>query len=281
MSPPKIKKAAIQPNDYTPPGPIGNTEGLIVPKTEASPGGSSAPPIKPTPKEEGWWKRWGSDTLHVGLDVVGLIPGVGEIADGANALIYLAEGDKVNAAISAAAMIPGAGMAATGAKLGKKALGAVAEGSGKAVLREGGEEAVELAGKKAAGKRGKNDGGYDKGSSSAETQLEKNKKKGEYFANKETENFKKEADNVEKEITIKSRDGTKTRVDAIGVDKDTGAVKIQEYKGSETAPLTKNQKTAFPQISETGGEVVGKGKGSFPGGTKIPPTKVEIVRPPK
>jgi hypothetical protein len=60
--------------------------------------------------------------VHTGLDVVGIIPGVGEIADGANALIYLAEGDKVNAA-----MIPAAGMAATGVKYGKKAAAAATE----------------------------------------------------------------------------------------------------------------------------------------------------------
>jgi len=65
--------------------------------------------------------------VHTGLDVVGLIPGVGEIADGANALIYLAEGDKVNAALSATAMIPAAGMAATGVKYGKKAAAAATE----------------------------------------------------------------------------------------------------------------------------------------------------------
>ena len=47
------------------------------------------------------------------------LPCVGEIADGANALIYLAEGDKVNAALSEAAMVPGAGMAVTGVKLQK------------------------------------------------------------------------------------------------------------------------------------------------------------------
>jgi len=60
--------------------------------------------------------------VHTGLDVVGIIPGVGEIADGANALIYLAEGDKVNAA-----MIPAAGMAATGVKYGKKTAAAATE----------------------------------------------------------------------------------------------------------------------------------------------------------
>ena len=100
---------------------------------------------------------------------MGLIPGVGEIADGANALIYLAEGDKVNAAISAAAMIPGAGMAATGAKYGKKVVGAVAEG----VAKKGGREAAEAAAEKGvkeateetaeqAAKKG-NPGGKDKG----------------------------------------------------------------------------------------------------------------------
>lgn len=59
------------------------------------------------------------------------LPCVGEIADGANALIYLAEGDKVNAALSEAAMVPGAGVAATGVKYGKKAAAAATEASEK------------------------------------------------------------------------------------------------------------------------------------------------------
>ncbi|MEC8230703.1 MAG: pyocin, partial [Pseudomonadota bacterium] len=40
-----------------------------------------------------------------------------------------------------------------------------------------------------------------------------------------------------------------------------------------------NQRAAFPEIQQTGGVVVGKGKPGFPGGTRIPPTKVNIVRP--
>jgi len=48
-----------------------------------------------------------------------------------------------------------------------------------------------------------------------------------------------------------------------------------------TAPLTKNQKVAFPSIKANGGIVVGKGKGEFKGGTQIPPTEVQIRRPPK
>jgi len=57
-----------------------------------------------------------------GLDVVGLIPGIGEIADGLNAAIYLARGDKVNAALSAVAMIPLVGWAATGTKAARNAM---------------------------------------------------------------------------------------------------------------------------------------------------------------
>ncbi len=47
-----------------------------------------------------------------------------------------------------------------------------------------------------------------------------------------------------------------------------------------TAPLIKNQQNAFPEIFESGATVVGKGKGIFSGGYKIPPgTKVMIIRP--
>ncbi len=61
-----------------------------------------------------------SPLVHGGLDLLGLVPGVGELADGANALIYTAEGDGVNAAISAAAMVPILGAGATAGKLGAK-----------------------------------------------------------------------------------------------------------------------------------------------------------------
>lgn len=45
-------------------------------------------------------------------------------------------------------------------------------------------------------------------------------------------------------------------------------------------PLTDNQKIAFPEISESGATVVGKGKSIFTGGYQIPPgTKVTIIRP--
>ena len=146
-------KGKVKPNNQAAPGPIGNTQGLIVPQTQpnASGPGNSAPPPKPTPKEEGWWNRWGSDALHTTLDVVGLIPGVGEVADGANALVYLAEGDKVSAALSAAAMLPIGGQAATAAKMAKKG----AQALEKQAAKKAAEEAVEHSAKEAAEKAAK------------------------------------------------------------------------------------------------------------------------------
>ena len=87
------------------------------------------------------------DMVHLGLDVAGMIPVIGEVADGANALLYLAEGDYTNAALSAAAMIPLAGTAATAAKLGMKAGGKAAKAT-KAAIKAA--DAVRTAGSAAA-----------------------------------------------------------------------------------------------------------------------------------
>jgi RHS repeat-associated protein len=62
-----------------------------------------------------------SDLGHAALDVAGLVPGVGEVADLANAAWYAAEGDYANAALSAASAIPFAGYAASAVKGAKYA----------------------------------------------------------------------------------------------------------------------------------------------------------------
>ncbi|MDM4719572.1 SpvB/TcaC N-terminal domain-containing protein [Micromonospora sp. WMMA1363] len=61
---------------------------------------------------------------HTTLDVVGMVPIVGEPADLANAGWYALEGDYVNASLSAAAAIPAAGYAANAVKYGNRALDA-------------------------------------------------------------------------------------------------------------------------------------------------------------
>lgn len=65
--------------------------------------------------------NWLAELGHTALDGIGLIPGAGEFADGANAAWYAAEGDHVNAGLSAAGMVPFVGWAATGGKAARRA----------------------------------------------------------------------------------------------------------------------------------------------------------------
>ena len=146
-------KAQVKPNSKPPPGPIGNTNGMIVPDTAPNPGLNSAPAIKPTAKEKGWWDSW-KDTVHTGLDIAGAIPVVGIFADGANAAIYTAEGDYDNAAISgvsaAANLIPGGGAVMKGGKLVVKGGQALLKAEVKQVAKQTAKEIAEAAAKKAA-----------------------------------------------------------------------------------------------------------------------------------
>ena len=109
--------------------------------------------------------------------------------------------------------------------------------------------------------------------------LVQNRTNGRAFEQQEFAKFSSQNNNAVEQITVKTSSGVKTRVDAIGLDAN-GNVVINEYKSSLTAPLTSNQKIAFPEIFESGATVVGKGKGIFSGGYQIPPgTKVTIIRP--
>ena len=65
------------------------------------------------------------EVVHILLDAAGMVPVIGEIADLANGGIYTIQGDGVNATISFAAAIPGAGWAATTTKYAKKLITAV------------------------------------------------------------------------------------------------------------------------------------------------------------
>jgi hypothetical protein len=67
------------------------------------------------------WEAW-RELIQLGLDVVGLVPVVGEIADLANGVIYSLYGEGVNAGLSFAAAIPIAGWYATGLKFAKKTI---------------------------------------------------------------------------------------------------------------------------------------------------------------
>jgi len=197
---------------------------------------------------DGMWPELSiMDVVHTSLDVVGLVPGLGEIADGINAVAYLAEGNYEDAALSAAAMVPFAGTASTVVKFAKNADKVIT--------------AVKTADKAAT--------------------VKKNAEKGKDFEKVVTGDLAKKGNkDIAEQVTIKADNGTKTRVDNISKDKD-GKIELTEAKSSETAPLTKNQKSAHPSIEQNGGTVVGdNGKNmGYPAGTKIPPTKVDVVRP--
>ncbi len=110
--------------------------------------------------------------------------------------------------------------------------------------------------------------------------LSSNRAQGKSFEQQEFPKFSEEKIDAVEQITIKTNRGTRIRADAIGLDPVTGKVAIREFKSSATAPLTKNQKIGFPELKESGGIVVGKGKGKFIHGYNIPEgTDVEIIRP--
>jgi hypothetical protein len=142
--------------------------------------------------------------------------------------------------------------------IGKAIVGAIFKGGGKTVVNQGVKQTV-------------------KQNISKAKQVIINKKNGDAFRDKVAAGAKKGHSNVQKEITVKTKSGVKTRVDVIGT--RNGKPKLIEAKGSRDAPLTKAQKKAFPEIEKSGATVVGKGKPGYEGGTKIPPQKVKIVRP--
>ena len=119
----------------------------------------------------------------------------------------------------------------------------------------------------------------------ASDRMAKIRNQGRQYELEKLEEFKKIARDVEEQITIdvvnSKGEIVRTRVDAIGYDKKTGELLIQEYKSSATAPLTENQLEAFELIRKgSNGTVVGKGKGIFKGGFEIPPgTNIKVIRP--
>ncbi|HIF6100479.1 TPA: hypothetical protein ACX3GU_004782 [Vibrio parahaemolyticus] len=115
---------------------------------------------------------------------------------------------------------------------------------------------------------------------SKKERLKLNKIKGDAFEKTTLKELEKTQSGIVSQVTVKTQSGTKTRIDLLGFD-DNGVIKCTECKASASAPLTKNQKKAFPEMELSGGVVVGKGKDGFEGGTVIPPTKIDIIRPKK
>lgn len=112
----------------------------------------------------------------------------------------------------------------------------------------------------------------------AKTGILANKAAGEAFQAKVASQVKAAGQEIAEEITIKTASSAKTRMDIVSRDAN-GVITCTECKASATAPLTKGQTVAHPEIATSGGVVVGQGKPGFPGGTVVPPKPVEVVRP--
>lgn len=82
---------------------------------------------------------------HTALDVAGFVPGLGTVADLAHAAWYLAEGDKINAALAAASAVPFAGDAFAAAKLGNRAVDAVRTADNAIDAARGADNAIDAA----------------------------------------------------------------------------------------------------------------------------------------
>ena len=65
------------------------------------------------------WKV-SSEAIHIGLDVIGLAPVIGEAADVTNATIYVFQGNWQDASLSVAGIVPFAGWFSTIPRLGKR-----------------------------------------------------------------------------------------------------------------------------------------------------------------
>ncbi len=70
-----------------------------------------------------YWQA-SKDIFHIALDMLGLVPVVGEVADLTNGVLYTLEGDGVNATLSVASAVPIAGWAAVGTKYAVKVVNA-------------------------------------------------------------------------------------------------------------------------------------------------------------
>jgi hypothetical protein len=112
-----------------------------------------------------------------------------------------------------------------------------------------------------------------------EPQVTKNARQGKRFEQQTEAALKLTDQNVQGQVTIETQTST-VRIDHISTDSATGAIKLTESKSSAKAPLTKAQKPGYRDIEQTGGTIKGEGKPGYPGGARIPPTKVDIVRPP-
>ncbi|MCR5599336.1 MAG: HINT domain-containing protein [Ruminococcus sp.] len=102
--------------------------------------------------------------------------------------------------------------------------------------------------------------------------LDDNKAKGKKAQDERHAELLKDHPDTQQEVTIRPYDENGNLVDYnVRVDEINNEF-FNEVKASETAPYTTNQRKGYELLQKYGGEIRGKGKPGFEGGTKLPPT---------
>lgn len=81
-----------------------------------------------------YWEA-SKEMFHLGLDLLGLVPIFGEVADLTNGVVYAIEGDGVNATLSSISAIPLAGWFTASTKLGYKIVNAASDTASRTTLK--------------------------------------------------------------------------------------------------------------------------------------------------
>lgn len=234
---------------------------------------NSNPPATPqTAAEGGWWAK-ASPWVHGALGVASFIPGVSVVAGGADALIYAAEGNAIEAGLSAAAMIPGGKIATTAGKAvkavagGAKAADKAADATKvvKAVDEAGdaakvGKAVKEAPAKPPGGEPPKPSNGKGDGTKVAKGKSREIGKCGEWLAKMDMAE-----QGFDLIVAVQNNSGHGT--DLIGKNSKTGEVKVWEVKTTTTdraPPLSKEQAGKGGQLytNDRLGRAAG-GKGNF------------------
>jgi RHS repeat-associated protein len=208
------------------------------------------------PDGNGW-----RDVVHGVLDVAGLVPGLGEIADGINAVIYIAEGDYGNAVLSAASMIPIAGYAATAVKAAKTADKVVTAAKTTERVVET-AKTVKTAEKAASAEK------------RAQLAINKiNGQKAEEAVQKELESTLKEGQEILDKPRVITAGGKTTYPDKVVVDKNTKQVVNPTEVKSGNAQLSTGQE----ELYKSGGTIQSNKYPEYNGST-IQPGQLNVVR---
>jgi hypothetical protein len=121
-------------------------------------------------------------------------------------------------------------------------------------------------------------GVFDSGQLTAAKRLAANRAVGAAFELDVAKKLKNSGIPTAREVTLETQSGVRTRMDFLTQDPLSGKIDCIECKASPKAPFTRKQELAHPEIAKSGATVVGAGKPGFPGGLKIPPTPVRILR---